>query len=116
MAWAASYLVKSAPTPRHTYGFRRSSILAALANAIILLAVTGALSWEAIRRLVQPEPVDGITMIWGAAIGVAINGEPPLMFISGRGPNLHFTTPFLHNQAHPPLSPPLARSRSLLHS
>src|SRR5260370_39911560 len=45
MAWGASYLVKSAPTPRHTYGFRRSSILAALANAIVWLAVAGALSW-----------------------------------------------------------------------
>lgn len=59
MAWVANYLVKSAPTRRHTYGFRGSSILAALANAIILLVVTGALSWEAIRHLVHPEPVAG---------------------------------------------------------
>src|SRR5260370_42088808 len=96
MAWAASYLVKSAPTPRHTYGFRRSSILAALANAIILLAVTGALSWEAIRRLVHPEPVVGITMIWVAAIGVAINGATALMFMSGRKRDLNLKGAFLH--------------------
>src|SRR6266436_3189628 len=72
MAWTASYLVKRAPTRRHTYGFRASSILAALANAIILLVVTGALSWEAIRRLIHPEPVVGTTMIWVAAVGVVI--------------------------------------------
>src|SRR6266487_3913246 len=83
MAWTASCLVKRAPTRRHTYGFRASSILAALANAIILLVVTGALSWEAIRR--QPQrprswsfprrardgsAVVGTTMIWVAAVGV----------------------------------------------
>ena len=99
MAWAASYLVKSAPTPRHTYGFRRSSILAALANAIILLAVTGALSWEAIRRLVHPEPVVGMTMIWVAAIGVAINGATALMFMAGRERDLNLKGAFLHMAA-----------------
>jgi len=99
MAWAASYLVKSTPTPRHTYGFRRSSILAALANAIILLAVTGALSWEAIRRLVHPEPVVGMTMIWVAAIGVAINGATALMFMSGRERDLNLKGAFLHMAA-----------------
>src|SRR4029077_4988852 len=96
MAWAASYLLKSAPTPRHTYGFRRSSILAALANAIILLAVTGALSWEAIRRLLHPQAVVGITMIWVAAIGVAINGATALMFMSGRKRDLNLKGAFLH--------------------
>src|SRR5260370_30056465 len=99
MAWAASYLVKSAPTPRHTYGFRRSSILAALANAIVLLGVTGALSWEAVGRLVNTAPVVGMTMIWVGAIGVAINSATALMFMSGRERDLNLKGAFLHMAA-----------------
>jgi cobalt-zinc-cadmium efflux system protein len=99
MAWTASYLVRSAPTRRHTYGFRGSSILAALANAIILLVVTGALSWEAIRRLVHPEPVAGTTMIWVAAIGVGINGVTALMFMAGRKHDLNLKGAFMHMAA-----------------
>src|SRR5205814_9012036 len=73
MAWTAGCLAKRAPTRRHTYGFRASSLLAALTNASILLVVTGALSWEAIRRLIHPDPVVGTTMIWVAAVGVVVN-------------------------------------------
>src|SRR5260370_6706860 len=94
MAWTASYLVKRAPTRRHTYGFRASSILAALANAIILLVVTGALSWEAIRRLIHPEPVVGTTMIWVAAGAVVINGVTALMFMSCRTRDLNLQSDF----------------------
>src|SRR5437016_13893451 len=99
MAWTASYLVKRAPTRRHTYGFRASSILAALANAIILLVVTGALSWEAIRRLIHPEPVVGTTMIWVAAVGVVINSVTALMFVSGRKRDLNLPGAFMHMPA-----------------
>src|SRR5436309_14105461 len=69
MAWTASYLVQPAPTRRHTYRFRASSILAAPANATILLVVTGAVSWVATRRPLRPEPAIGTTMIWIAAVG-----------------------------------------------
>ncbi len=96
MAWGASRLVQRAPTQRRTYGFRRSSILAALANAVILIAVTGALSWEAIRRLAHPEPVAGNIMIWVAAVGVVINGATALMFMAGRKQDLNLKGAFLH--------------------
>jgi cobalt-zinc-cadmium efflux system protein len=99
MAWTASYLVKRAPTRRHTYGFRASSILAALANAIILLVITGALSWEAIRRLIHPEPVVGTTMIWVAAVGVVINSVTALMFMAGRKRDLNLEGAFMHMAA-----------------
>src|SRR5438034_10612782 len=99
MAWTASYLVKRAPTRRHTYGFRASSILAALANAIILLVVTGALSWEAIRRLIHPEPVMGTTMIWIAAVGVVINSVTALMFMAGRKRGLSLPGAFMRMAA-----------------
>src|SRR5258707_15496420 len=50
LAWGATYLAKTRPTPRRTYGLGRSSILAALANAILLMVAVGGISWEAIRR------------------------------------------------------------------
>src|ERR1700746_3899925 len=99
MAWTASCLVKRAPTRRHTYGFRASSILAALANAIILLVVTGALSWEAIRAVIHPEPVFGITMIGVAAVGVVITCATAVMFMSGRKRDLNLQGTFLHMAA-----------------
>ncbi len=99
IAWGASKLVLSAPTPRRTYGFRRSSILAALANAVILLAVTGALSWEAMRRLAHPELVEGSTVIWVAAVGILINGVTALMFMRGREHDLNIKGAFLHMAA-----------------
>src|SRR5436309_15516290 len=57
LAWGASILVQRRPTARRTYGLRRSSILAALINAIVLLIVTGAIAWEAVRRFLSPGEV-----------------------------------------------------------
>ncbi len=57
MAWGASVLAQRRPTPRYTYGLRRSTILAALANAILLLVAVGGITWEAIRRFGEHEKV-----------------------------------------------------------
>jgi cobalt-zinc-cadmium efflux system protein len=59
IAWGAIHISKSLPTKRHTYGLRRSSILAALTNAIVLLVVVGGIAWEAIGRFFHPEVVTG---------------------------------------------------------
>ena len=66
---------------RHTYGWRRASILAALINALVLLVAMGAMAWEAIHRLQQPVPVVGSTMMWVAGIGVLINGITAWFFM-----------------------------------
>ena len=97
VAWIASVLVKRAPTPRFTYGLRGSSILAALFNAVFLLVATGAIAWEAILRLLTPEPppVAGLTVMVVAGIGILINGATAWLFASGsrdiniRGAYLH---------------------------
>src|ERR1700680_4475124 len=57
MAWGANAMSRWPPTSRYTYGFRSSSILAALANAIVLLLAVGAIAWEAGQRFVNPQPV-----------------------------------------------------------
>jgi cobalt-zinc-cadmium efflux system protein len=73
-AWLASILGKRQPGGRYTYGLRRSSILAALGNAIVLLVVTGGIAWEGIRRLMDPEPAGGFTIMVVAAAGILVNG------------------------------------------
>lgn len=96
LAWGASILARRLPTPRRTYGLRRSSILAALLNAILLLVASGAIAWESIRRFVEPSPVSGGTIIGVAAIGIVINTVSALMFMSGRENDLNIRGAFLH--------------------
>ncbi len=96
LAWGASILTRRPPTPRRTYGLRRSSILAALLNAILLLVASGAIAWEAIRRFLEPSPVSGGTIIGVAAIGIIINTVSALMFMSGRENDLNIKGAFLH--------------------
>jgi cobalt-zinc-cadmium efflux system protein len=99
IAWGAIYLGNSLPTKRRTYGLRRSSILAALTNAIVLLVVVGGIAWEAIVRFGQPEGVHGGTVIWVAAIGVVINTASALLFMAGRKKDLNVQGAFLHMAA-----------------
>lgn len=96
LAWGASILVRRAPTPRRTYGLRRSSILAALANAAFLLVAIGAIAWEALGRFRHPEPVAGGTVIGVALVGIAINTATALLFMAGRKDDLNIRDAFLH--------------------
>ncbi len=96
LAWGASILARRRPTARRTYGLRRSSILAALLNAILLLVASGAISWEAIRRFGEPNPVSGGTIIIVAAVGIFINTVSAFMFFSGRERDLNIKGAFLH--------------------
>jgi cobalt-zinc-cadmium efflux system protein len=96
LAWGASVLVRRVPTQRFTYGFRKSSVLAALINAGFLLFVTGGIAWEAAHRLVEPPPVAGLTLIWVAALGIVINGGSALLFLSARKHDLNARGAFLH--------------------
>lgn len=99
LAWCASYLSKTQPTARRTYGLGRSSILAALANAVLLLVAVGGITWEAIRRFGDPEEVAGKTVIVVAAVGVLINGLTAMLFFSGRKRDLNIKGAFLHMAA-----------------
>ncbi|MBV8850991.1 MAG: cation transporter [Methylobacteriaceae bacterium] len=96
VAWGATVLGRRPPTPRFTYGLGATSILAALLNALFLLIAVGAISWEAIMRLMQPAPVAGNVVMIVAAIGILINGATALMFASGRKGDLNIRGAFLH--------------------
>jgi cobalt-zinc-cadmium efflux system protein len=99
LAWGANYLIRRKPTERRTYGWRKSSILAALINAVILLFALGGIAWEAIRRLGAPVPVAGKTVIFVALVGVLINTATALLFLSGRKSDLNIRGAFLHMAA-----------------
>jgi cobalt-zinc-cadmium efflux system protein len=96
VAWGATILARRPPTPRFTYGLGATSILAALLNALFLLIAVGAISWEAIIRLMHPAPVAGNVVMIVAAIGILINGATALMFASGRKGDLNIRGAFLH--------------------
>ena len=99
LAWVASHLSRRAPSERFTYGLRGTSILAALANALILVLVTGGLAWEAIQRLSDPQPVQGGIVIAVALVGVLINGLTAWLFMSRQKSDLNVRGAYLHMAA-----------------
>ncbi|WP_454917497.1 cation diffusion facilitator family transporter [Xanthobacter sediminis] len=96
LAWAAAWLSQRAPTARRTFGYGRSSILAALANAILLLVGTGAIIIEALSRIEDPEPVKTGVVMATALVGVAVNLGTAMMFMAGRKGDLNVRGAFLH--------------------
>ncbi|MCJ2067461.1 cation diffusion facilitator family transporter [Methylobacterium sp. J-030] len=98
-AWVAAILVRRQATARFTYGYRGSSILAALFNAVFLLIAMGAVIWEALVRLVHPEPVAGLTVMVVAAIGILVNGVTAWLFASGAKDDINIRGAFLHMAA-----------------
>ncbi|MGE3263524.1 MAG: cation diffusion facilitator family transporter [Bacteriovoracia bacterium] len=99
LAWGAIWLSNKKPSKHYTYGFRSTSILAALANALLLLVAIGGIAWEAIGRLSHPEPVAGGTVIVVAGIGIVINSATALLFMSGRKGDINIRGAYLHMAA-----------------
>lgn len=99
IAWAASYLVKKSATEKYTYGYKKSSVLAAFLNALILLVAIGVIIREAIGRFSQPAAIEGETIMIVAGIGVLINAATAFLFFSGRKDDLNIKGAFLHMAA-----------------
>jgi cobalt-zinc-cadmium efflux system protein len=99
IAWGASILAKRPATERFTYGLRGTSVLAALANAILLIFACGAIAWEAIWRFANPEPVASATIIIVAGCGILVNGFTAWLFMSGRKGDLNIRGAYLHMAA-----------------
>lgn len=99
LAWGASALAGKAASDKRTYGFRKATVMASLASAIMLLVALGGIAWEAIGRFTNPQPVAGMTVIVVAAIGVVINTATALLFVSGQKHDLNLRGAFLHMAA-----------------
>lgn len=98
LAWGASVAAKRPRTDRFTYGYKSSTILAALANAGLLLVAIGAILFETLRRVAEPAPVQGETMAIVAGIGIVINAGTAAMFMRGQH-DINIRGAFLHMAA-----------------
>jgi cobalt-zinc-cadmium efflux system protein len=96
LAWGGALATRLTPNLRHTYGWKRASILAAFANALLLLVAMGSLAWEAIGRLAQPSPAQGGIIMAVAAVGIVINTATALLFMRGGERDLNIRGAFLH--------------------
>lgn len=99
LAWAAFAAARLKPNLRNTYGWRRGSILASFANAILLLVAMGSLAWEAIQRMQTPAPMEAGTVMVVAGIGVIINTVTAWLFLTGSKGDLNIRGAFLHMAA-----------------
>jgi cobalt-zinc-cadmium efflux system protein len=96
MAWVAAIVAMRPPSRRYTYGLRRGTIVAALGNAVLLLVSVGAIAVEGVRRLLDPGPVAGTTVLVVAAVGIVLNGLTALLFASARRHDVNLRAAFLH--------------------
>ncbi|MDO8449714.1 MAG: cation diffusion facilitator family transporter [Rhodoferax sp.] len=99
LAWGGALAGKLKPNARHTYGWQRASILAAFANALLLLVAMGSLVWEAAHRLAAPEAMEGVTIMAVAGVGIVINTATALLFMRGREHDMNIRGAFLHMAA-----------------
>lgn len=99
LAWGAIILARKAPSGRFTYGLRSTSILAALANAMLLMVACGAIAWEAIQRFSVPPEVAGLTITLVAGIGIVINGLSAWLFVKGSKGDLNIRGAYFHMAA-----------------
>ncbi|MEO7256053.1 MAG: cation diffusion facilitator family transporter [Casimicrobium sp.] len=96
LAWAAVWLSRREPSSRHSYGLGRSSILAAMANAMLLFAALGVIVWESMTRFANPQPIMTGPVVWIATIGILINGFTAWLFMRGSKTDINVRGAYLH--------------------
>lgn len=99
LAWAGLAAGTLRPSERRTYGWRRASILASFANAVILLVVMGSLALAAVQRLRTPAPIEGNVVMLVAGIGVLVNAMTAWLFVAGSRSDLNMRGAYLHMAA-----------------
>ncbi|MFO1239540.1 MAG: cation diffusion facilitator family transporter [Sphingomonadaceae bacterium] len=114
LAWGSFALARRAPTDRFTYGYRGSTILAALFNALLLLVALGGIALEAVQRILDPAPVAAATVSLVAVAGIAVNGVTAWMFAGGRRHDINIRGAYLHMLADAAISAGVAVSGLLV--
>ena len=114
LAWSAVWLSRRKPSARHSYGLGRSSILAALANSMLLLMALGVIVWEAVLRFSQPQLIPTGPVVWIASIGIAVNAFTAWMFMRGSKTDLNVRGAYLHMVADAAVSAGVVASALLM--
>ena len=96
LAWGAAVIAQRQPTDRHTYGWRRATLLSPLANALLLVAFSGALAWEAFRRFSAPPEISALPVMLVASLGIAVNLGAAWLLREGRDRDLNRRGAYLH--------------------
>jgi len=96
MALAAFKLLSIKPTKEYTYGYRKTTIWAALINALLLMGAVGMILWKSVDRWMNPVEVDGVTTAFIAGIGIIINGLTAWLFVKGKDKDLNIRGAYLH--------------------
>lgn len=96
LAWGANWLLSFPARKRYSYGYKRITILASLANALILVATSALIAYEAVYKLLHLSQVNEIIIVVVALIGIFINGGTSLLFMRGIHEDLNIKGAFVH--------------------
>ena len=96
LSLAAFWMARKKSTAEFTYGYKKTTVLAALANAVILLIAIGVLGYESIKRLLRPEAIQGVMIAWVAGVGIIINSVSAFLFYKGKEKDLNAKSAYLH--------------------
>lgn len=108
-------LVQKKPSKQFTYGYRKTSILAALLNAVLLLVTIGAIAYEAIRRLFHPEQVEGTDIAIVAGIGILVNAGTAYLFMHNKEEDINIKGAYLHMMADAAVSLAIVVAGIIIH-
>lgn len=95
-AWVANYLLTKPSSTRYSYGYKKTTVLAAISNALLLVLATGIIGYESILRLFHPVAIQEKTIMIVAALGILINGGTALLFIKNAEDDLNIKSAFMH--------------------
>ena len=96
LAWAGLAVARKKANEKHSYGWKKASVLAAFTNSLFLLVAMGSLAWEAIHRFQQPVQTEGLTIIAVASVGIVINLLTAFLFAAGRDQDINIRGAYLH--------------------
>ena len=96
LSLAAFWMARKKSSAEYTYGYKKTTVLAALANAVILLVAIGVLGYESIKRLLRPEAIQGVMIAWIAGVGIIVNSVSAFLFYKGKEKDLNAKSAYLH--------------------
>jgi cobalt-zinc-cadmium efflux system protein len=95
LSLAAFWMARKKSTAEYTYGYKKTTVLAALANAVILLIAIGVLGYESIKRLLHPAAIQAVMIAWIAGVGIIVNSVSAFLFYKGKEKDLNAKSAYL---------------------